>query len=145
MSSEQQGGQRPDDQHVDDQRFGDQHADEQRPDDQFLRERHSGSRLDFHTMRRDAIDNLKHRYDDIRSAVVSIQPGEPRGLRPFLRTAETPSAPDGKQKKKSKKAQKVSKKHKNMRLKGRLQTGDIQPKKWLSCVMVTMTLRSSTL
>ncbi len=118
MSSEQQGGQRPDDQHVDDQRFGDQHADEQRPDDQFLRERHSGSRLDFHTMRRDAIDNLKHRYDDIRSAVVSIQPGEPRGLRPFLRTAETPSAPDGKQKKKSKKAQKVSKKAQKHALKG---------------------------
>ena len=44
---------------------------------------HTGNkRPDFSTMRRDAIDTLKHHYDDIRSAVVSIQPGEPRGGRP---------------------------------------------------------------
>lgn len=73
---------------------------------------HTGNkRPDFSTMRRDAIDTLKHHYDDIRSAVVSIQPGEPRGLRPSLRGAKgakVPSEAEQKGDKKTKDAQKRS-------------------------------------
>lgn len=83
---------------------------------------HMGNkRLDFSAMRRDAIDTLKHHYDDIRSAVVSVQPGEPRGLRPSLRgakDAKVSSETEQKGDKKSKKVQKRSEKTQKHAFKG---------------------------